>query len=367
MLILAGVPEVPESFVKVNDLRSVYSRHEASLPVDRETVTKSPKKKLFGISVPFTKSSTPSEAVPPMPRKVAKVLGANPPARKCPPLSHATRKFSPIAPRKGVPKSSTSKSLPVKTLSYSPRQNRRRSPIHESPSRARPNHRSPTAKAAPFSHLKTLAALTRADEADVPPTPPRKDSLPLIKADAEAENTKAPSRTVSQLLRAPTPERETVEIQDRGMKLFVPLGPAAEPVPSQRGSSPVKYCPAGAGDQAELVQGRPLLSAHGEVSYANNPATPHSAPLEMEEPVTFNNNISSHGQRRVAGLSLPPPTPTPRTARLKNSMFNAGMSSPTSVYSPQPAYLSATVYSPPNTVVRARGYWPNEVSASAPS
>ncbi|KAJ4294014.1 hypothetical protein N0V90_007703 [Kalmusia sp. IMI 367209] len=334
--LMGEVPDTPktDNHVKINDFRLGRRGSESTKASDRETVTRSPKKKLFGVSIPFSRNSTNKEPPPPMPRKVAKVLGSSPPGKQ--------RKFSPLR-NAGVivPRSDTSKSLPSKLFYQTGHHGRRRSPIHEGTSRVRPSRRSPTTKATPFSHAKTLEALTAADEAEIPPTPPRKDSLLFNYRQIETLRVVNPSRTVSQLLRPPrTPAMEPDDFKDNGMKLVVPPVPNLDPIPSTGGRSPSKYCPKSAADEAELVEGNKISSAYGEVEY-----------IDDEEDVDL--FTTPRPKRRSAGLGLPPSTPL--TARLKGHVPQPEAAPPSSVYSPQLEFLPSTVYSPPTTVTLAAG------------
>jgi hypothetical protein len=338
MLNLKGTSPLPDNYVSINDLRPGRSS-QLSKHWDQEIASRSPKKKIFGVSIPFSSRPLPRESkvpAPPMPLKAARLMGATPPSVK-------TRKFSPLAKISGgvsVPRSDTSKSLPPKLFNQPGRHGhaRRRSPVQLSPrgrtSRKSSPTKSPT-KATLFSHEKTLEALTGSQEAsqDIPPIPPRKDSLPPnirqrfpdLDRKIEALKAKNPPKTVSQLLRPPTPETEPDDFKDSSMKLYMPFVPRMNAIPSEGGESPSKYCPPGAADKPEFVQGEPLFSAHGILEYT----------IEEEDEPT---------------QSAPATPITATSAWLQRSAPQQAAVADDS--SPELEYLLPTVYSPPKTAVR---------------
>jgi hypothetical protein len=353
MLNLTGTKTLPDNYMNINDLRQGRSS-QSSRHWDREIASRSPKKKIFGVSIPFSSKPLPRESklpAPPMPLKAARLMGATPPSVK-------TRKFSPLAKISGgvsVPRSDTSKSLPSKIFNQPGRHGhaRRRSPAQLSPrgraSRGSSPTKSPT-KAIMFSHEQMPDALTGLEETaqDVPPVPPRKDSLPPnilqrfpdLDRQIEALRVKNPPRTVSQLLRPPTPEMEPDDLRDSSMKLSVPSVPRMNAIPTKGGESPIKYCPPGAADKPEFVQGEPLFSAHGIVEYATD---------EEDEP-TRSAPLKSPGKGALSTLRAEhrsaPATPTTATsAWLQRSAPQAVAVSDNS--SPELEYLLPSVYSPP--------------------
>ncbi|KAJ4356418.1 uncharacterized protein N0V89_004451 [Didymosphaeria variabile] len=360
--LMGQVPDTPtdgtapalDNYVSINDLRpgriSQVSKHS-----EQEIVTRSPKKKIFGVSIPFSSRPVVSTGpTPPMPLKAARLMGTSP--------SGKNRKFSPLARMAAgvsVPRSDTSKSLPSKLFNQPVRHGRRRSPVQLSPrgrTGRRPSPPKSPAKATVFSHEQTLEALTGSGEVEAPPIPPRKDSLPphirqlfpdldrKIEALKAMEN-KSPPRTVSQLLRPPTPETEPEDFHDSGMKLFLPSVLEIDPIPSKGGGSPSKYCPPGTADKPGFVEGEPLFSAHGVIAYTTEEDEPsHSAPLKSPD----NTPLSAvRAEHRSA-----PATPITATTAWLHRRAPQADGAPPDQRSPKLEYLLPTVYSPPKPAVR---------------
>ncbi|KAK7189679.1 hypothetical protein DPSP01_005743 [Paraphaeosphaeria sporulosa] len=356
-----GSAPLPGNYVNINDLRQDRGS-QLSKSSDQEIVTRSPKKKIFGVSIPFSSKPLPRESktpAPPMPLKAARLMGATPPPAK-------TRKFSPLAKMSGgvaVPRSDTSKSLPSKVFNQPGTygHSRRYSPVQMSPrgrtSRKSSPPKSPT-KAPLTAHEQTLEALTGFPNTtqELPPIPPRKDSLPpnlrhrfpdLERKIAALKTTNA-NRTVSQLLQPPTPETGPDDFEDSGMKLMVPSVPPVNPIPSRGGESPSKYCPRGG--KPEFVEGEPLFSAHGVVEYTidEEDEPTYSAPLTSSD--KSNGPLSTlRAEHRSA-----PTTPITATSawlqRGAQQVNAAARQKP----SPELEYLLPTVYSPPKTAVRKK-------------
>ncbi|KAF1972395.1 hypothetical protein BU23DRAFT_162751 [Bimuria novae-zelandiae CBS 107.79] len=426
----AGAASLPDGLLKVNDMRqSRASQSSSKLSEPEESVTRSPKKKFFGISIPF--SSRPlfkeEESTPPMPAKAAKVMGAvTPEKRNLSPLGRNyralgkkygdTRKVSPLAkhytPGKKsvgafIPRSDTSKSLPPTIGGQRGHHENRRSPIREyrrSPTSgdfSRVRRKTPPRHPSVFSHEPTLKALvgsgdddTKAsvgidinklkalvdsDDDEVPPTPPRKNSLPRNqppppRTDSLPQNQpKAPGlpraigplqaidppeplpetimNEVERLLRPPTPgveseDLESEDYEDHGMQTFVPPAPRLHPTsygsggsggsPTKYcpgGESPSKYCSTGASEKAELVERQSILSSHGRVGYL--------MPEEVEQKSPDKDALSTlRGDPRSTPAS---PTRAPSWDRATN----ADVAQPES--SPVLEYLPPTVYEPPHS------------------
>lgn len=266
-------------------------------------------------------------------------MGATPPER--------TRKFSPLLARLpavlAAPRSDTVKSLPAKLYNQPGIHGRHRSPprrssplhspVGEYGSRAR--RKSPPAQPAIFSHKETLAALEARTVDEMPPIPPRKDSLPGFALKyPERETALAPS-TMDKLLSPPTPELELDDFEDTGMQLLLPLVPPLDPIPAGGGESPHKFCPVS--NTAEMVQRPPIFSAYGTVEYSI---------AEEDEPGSYSAGLkwSDNGPApavRGEGRSAPA---TPTSAWLRG-----GMSAP-KPRSAELEYLAPTVYAPPPEV-----------------
>lgn len=333
---------------------------------DREISTRSPKKKIFGVSIPFSRAVMGPIDTPPMPLKAAKLMGATP---------VKTRKFSPLAKMAAgisVPRSDTSKSLPSKLFNQPARHCRRRSPTQVSP-RGRTSRRSPPAKsptkATMFSHVPTLEALTGPQDVEMPPIPPRKDSLPpelrqrFPDLDKKVEALKAEKaanapRTVSQLLRPPTPKMEPDDFKDGGMKLSFPsdLLPSIgglDPIPPPSGQSPSKYCPPYVAERAKFVEGEPLFSAHGTLEYAIE----EEVGDEEEEQLAYSAPLESPNKAPVASWSAKrqsaPATPITATTAWLHRVQPPKPDAPAPKDpSPKLEYLLPTVYSQPKIKAR---------------
>lgn len=359
MLIVTGSAPLPDNYVSINDLRQDRGS-QLSKYSDQEISTRSPKKKIFGMSIPFSSRTLPRESktpVPPMPLKAARLMGATPPPGK-------TRKFSPLAKMAGgvtVPRSDTSKSLPSKVFNQPGHHghSRRRSPVQLSPKGRTSRKSSPpkSPKKAPlFAHEQTLEALIgpRKTAQELPPIPPRKDSLPPdlrqqfpdLDRMIEARKAAKATRTVSQLLQPPTPETGPDDFKDSGMKLMVPSVPPVDPIPSEGGESPSKYC--APGEKPEFVEGEPLFSAHGVIEYTieEEDESTHSAPLTSSD-----NGKGPLTTLRDEHWSAPATPITATSAWLQRGARQVETAAPKS-RSPELEYLYPTVYSPPKPAAR---------------
>ncbi|KAL1606569.1 hypothetical protein SLS60_003974 [Paraconiothyrium brasiliense] len=203
----------------------------------------------------------------------------------------------------------------------------------------------------------------RVSQVEVPPIPPRKDSLPphvrqFPEFDSSFETRTletframealSQTRTMSQLLQPPSPDTEPEDFHDSGMKLFLPSVPEMNPIPSEGGTSPSKYCPPGTADKPEFVEGEPLFSAHGDIAYTTeeeDEAT-HSAPLKSLDKAPLSALRAEH---RSA-----PATPITATSGGLQHRAPQAEGTPPGQRSPQLEYLLPTVYSPPKTSVRRR-------------
>ncbi|KAF2126249.1 hypothetical protein P153DRAFT_388994 [Dothidotthia symphoricarpi CBS 119687] len=239
----------------------------------REDVSKSPKKKLFGVSFPtFSRTST-ATPTPPMPSKAAQVLGTE--ARK--PRRIEVRPIKPADPIETptkAPRSDTTTSLPSKVLEASCVQR-----YHSSPRRNRAASRKSSGGRG--AHSSTVHQnLNSSSDVVAPPTPPAKDTPP--------DSRPAP-RASSPLRRAPPSEdlrEEYGELVDRGMKLQFPTfalspSPPKTAIPGVGGVSPAKFRPYTAEDYAKLIEGEALQWPYLEEGDAKQEGN-HSAPLEGE-------------------------------------------------------------------------------------
>jgi hypothetical protein len=254
ILTLTLTAEKPDFYVE----RAGHYR-DASLVTEasekKPEVLKSPKKKIFGMSLPsFGKSTTTLQAPlpPPMPSKAAEVLGTK--AR--PPVSPTTGRRSHPRPWRPVPRpprSDTSKSLP--TALYEPPSHHRRPNQHGSlqsrnrtPVR-RTHSRKTTPQASPKKNRETTNEAVSPGQGP-PPTPPKKDTPPDSKDKASSGN--------EQGLAEPTE-----------LKVKVPnFLTSAKPVASDGGKSPTKFCPFSAEDYAKLVEPQPIASARADMDNA---------------------------------------------------------------------------------------------------
>ncbi|KAF2112548.1 hypothetical protein BDV96DRAFT_633823 [Lophiotrema nucula] len=278
-----------------------------------EAAMKSPKKKIFGMSIPAmnissmsipsfktVQPSRPPPAVPHMPSKAAKVLGESPASK---------RHDGPHPSRFAAPRSDTSKSLPSK-LYYDQHSHNRRG-NHQGSTRGQRRNVSHKTSSPP----RPVASSKPANEA---PTPPQKDTPP------ENKN-KHQSGGDHQIQEAYELEANGANVEDGGVLLPLPsFATNTKPIPANGGMSPTKYRPYGAEEYAALIEGQPIASAH--VQFGNEDVQNGgklSAPLERENRVSlmhreergrwseenwneFSKRTSKHLSTSLGGELLPP-------------------------------------------------------------
>ena len=332
---------IPRTNVKVTDMRQSHKSDSTRDSDCQDNVTKSAKKKLWGLNIPFTTRPPPKVTVPPMPLKAAKLMGETPPAR--------AKKYLPMA---RMLRSDTANSLPGTSKLFnqpdhhghrrSPPQERRRSPAHEEAKPlSRAHRRSPPSQPTVFSNKKTLIALTGSDKLDSPPIPPRKDSLSYFLQNSgfrhqeEAEDveyagcaTPEALKPVKKLLVPPTPRVEPDDITDSGMQMFAPSVFRLDAVPQDIAEDTEEVHHTSGLHKTRVVEGSQIVSSYATVRYSmtgESEPSSRSAPLRSPDRGPLS---SLRGDRQSA-----PPTPTvPSRSRSQ---------------SPELEYLKPTVYVPP--------------------
>ncbi|KAF2875346.1 hypothetical protein BDV95DRAFT_657601 [Massariosphaeria phaeospora] len=247
--------QFPDDHVVTYDLRPKRSTSEVGgLRSTHDEPPKSPKKKLFGMSLPGFMSPSSNLPAPPMPSKAAKVLGARP---------AKPHQFK-------TPRSDTSASLPTRIYNQHSRV-RQHYQTHVSTARSRQRVTSrkvssPRRMVLPGNTSSSPVTLTSKDvqvaeePASVgsprPPTPPQKDTPPDVKKQARAE-TGRDAAASNDLYKGPDQHVPgPIQLQ---LPKFTGV---VEAVPAVRGSSPVKYNPSGAEEYIRLIQGDRITSTH---------------------------------------------------------------------------------------------------------
>jgi hypothetical protein len=243
-----------------------------------EDGSKSPKKKIFGMSIPTFRSSASSTPGPPMPPKAAQLLGppeGTPIKAASPTIMPRDAPRSPKQPQ--AVRSDTSKSLPSKLHRQ---QSHSRRPNH--PDDARPHTQTPNRKAQASEKVvqwqdgqtqgQVMGCL---EDGVIPPTPPEKDT-PRESKPTWAQSKLAFEATPNEQLRIPT-----------GIDGLLPdFLTSAKTIPSNGGDSPTKFRPYGAEDYVELIEPERVRSAHGMIDIATPvgelPGDDHHYPANNE-------------------------------------------------------------------------------------
>lgn len=336
--------QLPDHHVTRKDLRPARRGSESSKYSERDERAKSPKKKIFGMSMPTFKTSSNNAPTPPMPAKVAKVLGTSPPGKARKPSPHSSNHTARFA----MPRSDTSKSLPSKTYNQRDhhRRHRRHSPNHSTSSQHTASRRSPT-KMVQFPNIKQgnhAHGSSSESLGPAPPPPPQKDTPPDRKGKYEVSQ-------MSWLMRGPPPEERSKDPEDfidKGMKLHIPIAPKVNPIPSNGGQSPSKYCPTGVEDHARLIEAERITSAYGELeSIEDESEDRHSAPLENQNSGALE---TPRPPRWSDGHHLPPRTPLSAKLSGRKPQLQC---LPASVYTPDSNSRVAGVGQPANVSLRS--------------
>lgn len=234
--------------------------NKASASDDRKTeeVAKSPKKKLFGMSIPSFKSSANNgPPAPPMPTKAAQVFGTRPSTGTN--ASPSGQRRNTPRPLKQTVRSDTSKSLPSKL--YNHHNHSRRQNHHGSP---RLRNRTPNHKAQPSERLVQWQDAEPHDQPEgsssergVPPTPPQKDT--------PRDGMDRGDWAETELLQEKTHKESLESANDEAAPSLPTFLTTAKAVPSDGGQSPTKFCPYGAEEYAKLVQPQRIASVRAKV------------------------------------------------------------------------------------------------------
>ncbi|KAF2751272.1 hypothetical protein M011DRAFT_473773 [Sporormia fimetaria CBS 119925] len=193
---------------------------------------KSPKKKIFGMSIPtFGKSTVSVSPAPAMPSKAAEILGAT---RLTSSPAPAKRRDMPSLPWRPPPRSETSKSLPA--LYDNESQSGRQKHQHSIPSRN------------PSSPRKSKASGSSQQGSNW-------NTQPSVNQDAPR---RSPSKATH------SKKKHSVQLSDNSIPVLN-LGSSADPVPSNGKPSPTKFRPYQAEEYAKLVEAPQVLSSRAEV------------------------------------------------------------------------------------------------------
>jgi hypothetical protein len=245
-------------FIRTEDLRAQCRAASGEKQAESDEPTKSPKKKLFGVSLPtFTRASAMSTA-PDMPIKAAKVLGADgtsvhQPRRIQPrPIKSARVLKTPTKMSRSGTVCKASPAIPYES-SYSKTH-------HSAPTRGnRTNGRRSSGKENTPPHQQTQMTANSSFESMPPPTPPAKDTPP---------ESRLPAGPPSPLRRAPSQDdlRESYgAAPSRGTQVQLPFpmfalspSPPKTAIQGTGGESPSKFCPFNAEEYTKLIGGEAL-------------------------------------------------------------------------------------------------------------
>ncbi|KAJ4369405.1 hypothetical protein N0V86_009237 [Didymella sp. IMI 355093] len=257
---ITGAIDPERVFIRTEDLRAQCRAASGEKQAESDESTKSPKKKLFGVSLPTFNRASVTSTTPAMPTKAAQVLGA-----------HATPAHKPRhKPRRIQPR-------PIKSAQAlrTPTRISRSSTVGESsPAKAYGSNRTKTYHGASTRGNRiirhhpqgkentTLHGTTTANssfESMPPPTPPAKDTPP---------ETRLPANPPSPLRRAPSYDdlRESYgTMPDRVTQVQLPFPmfalsppPPKAAVQGTGGESPTKFRPFTAEEYSKLIDGEVL-------------------------------------------------------------------------------------------------------------
>lgn len=237
-------------FIRTEDLRNQCRATSGEKQLEGNEFDRSPRKKLFGVSLPTFSRAT--GATPAMPPKAAQILGTAP-SRKHRRIEPRPIKSSRVlkTPTK-APRSDTVKSLPAKVYSeVAPTK------LHHSTRLRRATRRKSLGKE--NTPPKKQVAVFRSFESVSPPIPPAKDTPPELRL---------PRNPPSPLRRAPSHEdlRESYsDHPDRGVQVHLPFpifalspSPLKTAVYGTGAVSPRKFQPYTAEDYTKLIQGEAM-------------------------------------------------------------------------------------------------------------
>lgn len=316
---LLGTIDPERVFIRTEDLRAQCRAASGESRPESDEPSKSPKKKLFGVSLPTFSRISAHDATPAMPSKAAQVLGTTP--------SRKPRRFEPRpiksarilkTPTK-VPGSDTTKSLPRnKYNQYNAARSYHGISVHGyrtaglgSPGK---ENLQPQRQAAACSSFDSMP----------PPTPPAKDTPPEFRPTANPP---------SPLRRAPSQEdlRESYgTLPKAGMQVQFPVF-ALSPSPPKTAvyglgdGSPTKFRPYTAEDYTRLIEGGALQWPYPEEEGAGEAKEGgHSAPLftggrELPLPLSSRSDDKHYNERLGRRLSPLPPrfySPSDRSIQL---------------------------------------------------
>ncbi|KAF1927349.1 uncharacterized protein M421DRAFT_6137 [Didymella exigua CBS 183.55] len=315
----SGAMDLDRVFIRTEDLRAQCRAVSSEKQDESDESTKSPKKKLFGVSLPTFARASVTSTTPAMPTKAAQVLGVHAtPAHKPRRIQPRPIKSAQVVktPTKISRSGTVGKLLPANT-----RINR------STPARGnRTTGRRSSEKDNTPLHGQTASS---SFESMPPPTPPAKDTPPDFRL---------PTKPSSPLRRAPSHDdlRESYgTIPDRGTQVQLPFpmfaltpSPPKTATQGNGGMSPSKFRPYTAEDYTKLIEGEALQwrypdeEVDSEVKEGN-----FSAPLAKEShellqlPLSSRSDDNHYNDRLGRRLSPLPPrfySPCDRSVQLFN-------------------------------------------------
>jgi hypothetical protein len=334
-----GTADADSVFIRSEDLRAQCRVASGEKKTEREDMARSPKKKLFGVSLPTFSRTSASTPAPQMPSKAAQVLGTTP-SRK--PHRIEVRPIKPASPKtpKRIPRSDMSNSLPAKV--YEQRQYYRH---HNSPGKRRATARKTSIGKSTNKNIRASPS----DDSTVPPTPPAKDTPPRA---VHAQNVVA--NPPSPLRRAPISHslRESYgDVTNKSLQVQLPKF-ALSPSPQKTlvgVDTPSKTCPYTVDDYTRLIHGEPMQRPYPEPGRTSNPyerESNYSTPLDLgvrdipklPRPDQWSEDGVYSAGGNYSGELLPPRfySPSNRSVRL----FKEGEGPSTNVSARAPASLT---------------------------
>lgn len=258
-LTITGAIDPDSVFIRTEDLRAQCRAASGENRAEKDEPTKSPKKKLFGVSLPtFTRASAIS-TTPDMPTKAAKVLGADgasvhKPRRIQPRPIKPAQGFK--TPRKMSRSGPVCKALPAKVYGSNYTKTHNSTPTQSNCATGR---RSPGKENTP-PQQRSQATASLSFETMPPPTPPAKDTPPDIRI---------PAGPPSPLRRAPSHDDDLRESYGaafgRGIQVQLPFpmltfspSPPKTAVHGTGGESPSKFQPFTAEEYTKLIDDKAL-------------------------------------------------------------------------------------------------------------
>ena len=323
LTLCAGTYDPDRVFIRTEDLRAQCKSVSGEQEPESHGSNRSPKKKLFGVTLPNFSRASDTSTTPAMPHKAAQVLGATPPSKPRRIQSRPIRSAQVSGTPTKMPKPDVGKPLAAKVHGRSESKSN-----HSNTTRGsrRSECRTPEKENTPPREQPSSVEST-------PPTPPAKDTPPNFPLPTTTVNPPSP------LHRAPSYEdlRECYgALSGKEERAELPFPKfALSPSPPKTallgtgGEDPVKFRPYNADDYTKLIEGEALQWLHtDEDATCEGKEGNHSAPLaetgnnELQLPQSSRSDELHYNDKLSLRLSPIPPrfySPSDRSFQLNDN------------------------------------------------